>query len=153
MNRTASRALYLRRALDLMGKPYIYGGRSRDGVDCSGVPILALYDASLGAIDLRKWWSDSLWAELAETTAPLPGDLAFYGGTSPIDVDHVMVVLVPPGGQVLTAGIVFGAVGGDRTTLVPDPDKASVRTKDAVHYAGCSKFRGFRSMRRFLADT
>ncbi len=154
MTRTASRSFYLQRGLDLMGVPYIWGGRNHDGVDCSGVPIMALYDASLGSIDLRKWWSDKLWMDLEETKEPAPGDLAFYGGNTPKDVQHVMVVLVAPGGQVLYEGIVFGAVGGNHTTLteeIAEKQRASVRSRDSTYYR--PDFRGFRSMRRFLADT
>lgn len=149
----AFRAAYLTKALSLMGVPYIYGGRSRDGVDCSGVPILALYEATIGGVNLLKgWWTDRLWKELEPVESPRAGDLAFYGGEDPEDVDHAMVVLVPPGPDV-GGGIVFGACNGDSRTTTLDiatARRARVMPKPLVQYR--SDFRGFRSMSLFIAD-
>lgn len=142
-------------ALSLIGLPYIYGSRNRvPGVDCSGVPIVALYEASLGSIDLRKgWWSDRFWEELEPIEAPLPGDLAFYSGDRDDDVEHVMVVEQPPVGGVMSTGIVFGAVNGKTWVTTPElakAERASVRPKQGVLYR--PGFRGFRSMSKWLTE-
>jgi cell wall-associated NlpC family hydrolase len=67
----------IRAALNLIGTPYVWGGASRYGVDCSGLVMLA-YDAA--GIYLSHY-SGAQWDET--TRVPLydiqPGDLLFYG--------------------------------------------------------------------------
>ena len=64
-------------ALHLLGVPYVWGGASRHGVDCSGLIMLA-YDA---AHIYHSHYSGAQWNE----TIPVPlyamraGDLLFYG--------------------------------------------------------------------------
>ena len=153
MREKAFRAAYLCKALALMGTPYIYGGRTREGVDCSGLIILALYEATGYGLDLRSWWSDKIWNELAPTETPKPGDLAFYGGKRPEDVEHVMMVLIPPETESMGGGLVFGACDGDSSVTdaeIARKRRAYVKPKALVKYG--PDFRGYRSIAKFLAD-
>ena len=70
-------AIAIRTALSFLGVPYVWGGASRSGVDCSGLVMLA-YDAA--GIFLPHYSG----AQFADTVrVPLfdlqPGDLLFYG--------------------------------------------------------------------------
>jgi hypothetical protein len=79
-----SKPAFLRRVLELVHTPYIYGGRSRDGVDCWGIVALA-WEMAGGGERFFEWWTDVGWQKLevvGETVGPgiLPpetGDLAF----------------------------------------------------------------------------
>lgn len=147
-----TRAKFLKRGLELMGTPYVWGGRSNAGVDCWGFVALLLRDTSGGELGFEKWWTDKAWMELTSTGSARPGDLAFYGGNGPEDVDHVMIVLHPPGGA-LPDGMVFGASGGDRHCLTPEDAaerSACVKPFLSVRYRG--DFRGYRSMSSFLME-
>lgn len=140
---------YMSVGLGLIGTPYIYGGRDRSGVDCSGLVILSLYEASIGGIDLRKgWWTDRLWKELPPLERPQVGCLAFYGGKSDTDVEHVMVVLCLPGHPGLKGGAVLGATGGGQDTTAPTKG-ALVTVKPGIRYR--RDFRGFRSVSLYVA--
>ena len=106
-----SRATFLRvvRELERSAVPYRWGGKRLDAIDCSGVVTLGLYIA--GGPDMRATANtDVLWTGLEpiEARDVRPGDLAFYGGSAPDDVSHVMVVV--------EGGAVVGASGGDSAT-------------------------------------
>jgi cell wall-associated NlpC family hydrolase len=78
----------IRAALGFLGVPYVWGGASRSGVDCSGLVMLA-YDAA--GIDLPHYSG----AQYEDTErVPLydiePGDLLFYG---PGGDEHVAMYL------------------------------------------------------------
>lgn len=95
--------------------PYVWGGKSDAGLDCSGFVTLALHRASKGALDWRQTHNtDALWKlpRIALEKDVLHGDLALYWGahsTGPMDVSHVMVCA--------GAGIVYGqAYGGPGDT-------------------------------------
>lgn len=147
------RAEFIRRCLLLTGTPYLWGGRNGGGLDCSGLVAVALHEASKGAVDLRGWWTDKMWAELPAIAVPLPGDLVFYGGVGP-DVQHVMVVLYPEGSTALPEGLLVGASGGNRgTTTLREAARtgAQVDVKTAVRYRPDS--RGFRSLAGLFGET
>jgi cell wall-associated NlpC family hydrolase len=67
----------IRAALSFVGTPYVWGGASRSGVDCSGLVMLA-YDAA--GIYLPHYsggqWDDTTRVPLYDIE---PGDLLFYG--------------------------------------------------------------------------
>ncbi|NPD14421.1 C40 family peptidase [Xinfangfangia sp. D13-10-4-6] len=79
-------------AESLLHAPYLWGGNSAAGVDCSGLVQLAFHAAGLacpGDSDLQQ----SLGTELAPGTAPQRGDLLFWRGhvalmTSPERLIH-----------------------------------------------------------------
>lgn len=136
------RAAFIARAMNLVGVPYLWGGKTHQGIDCSGLVTLALWEC--GACDWRlTHHTDRMWMELPATTSPLPGDLVFYGGSGPLDVSHVMVWLPP--------GVVFGASGGDsgtRSLAEAMRRGAKVRAYDRVVYR--TDIRGMRSLSSFL---
>ena len=114
-----SRATFLRvvRELERSAVPYRWGGKRLDAIDCSGVVTLGLYIA--GGPDMRATANtDVLWTGLEpiEARDVRPGDLAFYGGSRPDDVSHVMVVV--------EGGAVVGASGGDSTTTTLERARA-----------------------------
>lgn len=92
---------------------YQWGGRSLQGMDCSGLPLWALYEASGHAIDWRGTHNtDTLWTTCPRVTEAeaLAGDVALYfgeGSTGPDDVSHAMVLT----GFGLVCGMAWGGRG------------------------------------------
>ena len=143
-----ARVAFVRRALELVHTPYIYGGRSPNGVDCWGIIALA-WDLAGGTPGLFEWWTDVGWNKLEVVDKPEPGDLAFYGGSKPTDVSHVMVTL--------WGGMLIGASGGDsKVKTVVEAYRRAARVKiveSAATYDGArGDFRGFRRL-PFRSDT
>lgn len=132
------RTAFLKAALGFLGAPYLWGGRSWSGIDCSGLVTVALHAA--GGPDWRATHNtDTLWGELAAVDLPAAGDLVFYGGSGPDDVEHVMIHLA--------LGMVFGASGGGRhiTDLVTaQKARASVKVFETIPYR--PDLRGFRTL-------
>ena len=65
-------------ALALVGTPYVYGGASSGGVDCSGLTILAYRAAGLSL----PHYSESQARMATRVSSPLPGDLVVWGSPS-----------------------------------------------------------------------
>jgi hypothetical protein len=100
----------------LGGIPYLWGGWSVDGCDCSGAVSLAmLLPEKLNCMQLVQKFKVN---QVDRLQAP-PGSLFFYG-VNGLQVDHVMSVVThwPNGGVVL-----MGARGGDSTVTTLDAAK------------------------------
>lgn len=80
-------------ALAQLGVPYLYGGESRAGYDCSGL-VQAAYRAA--GINLPRVAQEQYDAgpHLPATTQLQPGDLVFFGQNTG-DVEHVGIVVAP----------------------------------------------------------
>lgn len=90
-NGAASRALAF--ALEQRGVPYLYGGESRTGYDCSGLVQAAYRSAGINLPRTAQEQYDA--GPHLPTTAQLqPGDLVFFG-QGPGAVGHVGIVVAP----------------------------------------------------------
>lgn len=122
------------------GVPYIFGGKSRNGIDCSGLVTCSLFE--IGGPDLRATHNtDKLWVELPQTIVPEPGDLAQYEG-------HVVILV-----RRRTDGpwVCIGANGGKSGTLtVPLADAAGAFVRLVPSHLYRPDFRGFRSIQPYL---
>ncbi|HUO49658.1 MAG TPA: C40 family peptidase, partial [Acidimicrobiales bacterium] len=74
-------------ALSLLGTPYVWGGESKHGFDCSG---LVQYSYSVAGVRLPRVAQDQYDAgpQVAPGSVAVPGDLVFFG-SGPTDVHHV----------------------------------------------------------------
>jgi hypothetical protein len=71
---------FVAQAARLLGVPYLWGGRSPRGLDCSALVQLALAATGVGAprdSDMQEAW---LGEALPETAPPARGDLVFWKG-------------------------------------------------------------------------
>lgn len=162
----ASRFLAEAKALEDL--PYLWGGCANElpdggglmwspqglvpapyvGVDCKGVPVVALLRA--GGQDLRRTHNtDLLWAELQPVAVPRLCDLVFFAARKPLhsqDVEHVEII-VGPATDGLHGYRTLGAIGGDSTTRtlqIAQAQKAKV-TYRASHEQR-RRFCGFRRL-------
>lgn len=83
-----ARAALVNYALALQGIPYVRGGRSASGGDCSGT-MQHIY-LTITGIDIGGT-TFSQWPQLQPTDDPQPGDLAYFAGFSDGD-EHVGMV-------------------------------------------------------------
>jgi cell wall-associated NlpC family hydrolase len=93
-------------AMKLQGVPYIWGGSTPAGFDCSGFVIWILQ--VFGVLPSGDWNAQGLSRSFVRTVAFDPGDLAFYV----MDDDHISHVMMCVG----SGDMVIGASGGDHTT-------------------------------------
>lgn len=100
-----------------LGTPYLYGGTTKSGVDCSGL-TMSVYDKF--NITIPRTAADQ-WGAGTQVSSPAHGDLVFFGG-GPNDVRSVGIYTGPdqaikatvPGDKVRYVSIsdVKNAVGG-----------------------------------------
>jgi cell wall-associated NlpC family hydrolase len=108
-----------------LGLPYLWGGRSAEGLDCSALVQLALIAAGIAAPRDSDMQAAFLGAALGPEAAPCRGDLVFWRGHVGIMLDaarlihanaHAMAVTIEPLdaviGRVAAAG--EGGVTGRR---------------------------------------
>ena len=71
-----------------LGKPYVYGAQGPGAFDCSGLVYAAMHGGPRT--------SEQQWAQLRHVSAPGPGDLVYFTGSS-IDAPpgHVGIVVNP----------------------------------------------------------
>lgn len=100
-----NRGVFLSRVISAVGAPYLWGGQSQRGYDCSGLIVWALELPDTNSVGLA-----GMFKEIA-TDVGREGSLWFYGSRGKIS--HVMACIrVWPSGQHVLAG----ARGGDNST-------------------------------------
>ncbi len=140
---------YIHWALAQLGRVTLWGAKGEGRLmpngylepafDCSGLVTCGY--RHVGPVNWTQTHNtDRLWAELPEVLEPEPGDLAFYGGTSPTDVEHVAIVLA--GGHVICAS---GATSKETSIkLAWDNPTHRVLVFNCVDYRRKRDFRGYR---------
>jgi cell wall-associated NlpC family hydrolase len=89
---TSARAKLLRVAASYKGVPYVYGGASRAGVDCSGYVGRVYFEAIHKKLARTV---SGLRSQARITRTPRPGDIVFYAGGH-----HVALVAAVSRGKV-----------------------------------------------------
>ena len=114
---TAQRIVQLARSQ--LGVPYVYGGASPAGFDCSG--LVLWITEQLG---LTGWWHGSQWQFYNSpaprvTGAPVPGDFVFfdYMPSNPQQPEHVGICIGP--GQMIDAPQTGAVVRIDTFAFTP----------------------------------
>ncbi|MCL2558683.1 MAG: NlpC/P60 family protein [Treponema sp.] len=88
----AARERILAFALIHEGAPYLSGGATEAGMDCSGFVYLSFSEA-LGVSVPRTSESLFLWAQRIAPEQRQPGDLVFFSGGSAGRIDHVGIYI------------------------------------------------------------
>ena len=78
-NATGTLAEVIESARSYQGTPYLYGGTTRLGLDCSGLLQLAFGEA--GVSIPRSSNEQAVWGEPVKATDLQPGDLVFFGAS------------------------------------------------------------------------
>lgn len=83
-----TRASIIRSAESLLGTPYRYGGKNRQGIDCSGLVYLVFGEATGHSIP-RTVDEQGLWVLIIPRRELQPGDLVFFNLDAKAEADHV----------------------------------------------------------------
>jgi cell wall-associated NlpC family hydrolase len=96
---------YVATALEFLGAPYLWGGKTSPGLDCSALVQVALHRAGLACPRDSDMQAESLGAARPVDAPPKRGDLIFFAGHVAIALDdrrvvhataHDMLVAVEP---------------------------------------------------------
>lgn len=145
-----SREQFLAAAINLIGTPYIYGGRgaveNEPGVDCSGLVALAFWNAGdketakkLAALSAQGMWT-SLDGGIGGDLSRI-ADLAFYG--PPEKASHVVICFSERGPVISASG------GSPFIDTVKEAQDAGAKVRAWATPKYRADFLGFRSLARF----
>lgn len=127
-------SLYMKNLESLRGIPYIWGGKSAHGLDCSGCVTFA-YKQS-GGDDISDMWNCAKLIQECKKVNPIDyttGLLVFFGMSEKAP-NHVMTTYTASSGGVLMS---YGACGGNHyTTSVELANKinACVKARPSIAY-------------------
>lgn len=92
-NAQGTLASVIEAARSYQGVPYLYGGTTRAGLDCSGLLMLSFAEA--GVTIPRSSNEQAVWGEPIKATELRPGDLVFFGPSPRSNtITHVGLVTV-----------------------------------------------------------
>ena len=110
-NATGTLASVIEAARSYQGVPYLYGGTTRLGLDCSG--LLQLSFAEAGVTIPRSSNEQAVWGDPIKPTELQPGDLLFFGaspGASTITHVGLVTVVDAEGVEFIHASTSLGVV-------------------------------------------
>lgn len=135
-NPQALRAQYVRALQSYEGTPYVWGGESKRGIDCSGLMRCALIDANwhqgwstLNASAIRAavsmWWNDSSAKAMKEEYREQTRLLFTSPSINQITPGQLEYSSLQPGDIAVTSnGVHVLAYIGNRTWIEADPNQA-----------------------------
>ena len=126
------RAMFVEALHSQIGRPYLWGGQSEAGFDCSGLILWALGEAGVRLDDMTAQGLADHYHANRLIEPGKPGELLFYGNGTREAINHVMAVLTTWGAGL---PILVGSRGGiDSTTNLAEAYRrrayVGVRTAD-----------------------